>query len=358
MKQRLQAETSPQLAHPPSSDAAIEVRELVKSYPKASTNAVDGISFTVRRGEIFGLLGPNGAGKTTTIRILTTGATPTGGSVQVMGYDVATQPVRVRQQIAVLPQNNNLDKRLRARELLTFHASYHAVPHAEREARASALLNELGLAERAKDDVKHFSGGMAQRLMLARALMHSPAILVLDEPTSSLDPQARLFLWDRIRALNTQGITILLTTHAMDEAEQLCDRIAIMDHGRILVLDTIEALKKLAPGGTRLELRVSQPERTARSSASNTSVAVPHPDSLILEHLRALPGVAKVEEIPNSKQGKESQLYRLYAADTETLLPAAIQAVSSAHATLHTIHLAQPSLEDVFITLTGRDLRS
>ena len=245
---------------------AIEVQDLVKRYPKAQFNAVDGISFAVKRGEIFGLLGPNGAGKTTTIGILTTGVLPTSGSAKTMGLDVASNPVRVRQRIAVVPQKSNLDKRLRARELLTFHASYHAVPRAEREARADMLLDEFGLADRGKDNVNHYSGGMAQRLMLARALMHTPDVLFLDEPTNSLDPQSRLFIWDRIRSLNEQGMTILLTTHDMDEAEQLCERIAIMDHGHILVLDTTGELLKLVPGSANLEdVFISLTGRTLRS---------------------------------------------------------------------------------------------
>ena len=335
-------------------DAAIEVKNLVKCYPKAKSNAVDGISFLVRRGEIFGLLGPNGAGKTTTISVLTTGAKPTGGAVRMMGIDVVANPVRARQHLALVPQKSNLDKRLRARELLLFHASYHAVPRARREARADALLAEFGLAERARDNVNHFSGGMAQRLMLARALMHTPDVLVLDEPTNSLDPQSRLFLWDRIRWLNAQGMTILLTTHDMDEAEQLCDRIAIMDQGRILVLDTMDTLQKLVPGGTRLELRIRVPEIASPQTGALSS-------SPVLEALRALPGVAKVEELA-AVDGEESQqdtiLYRLYAEDIESLAADVIQAVSSTGATLRTINIAHPGLEDVFITLTGRNLRS
>ena len=211
----------------PEHDIAIEVRNLVKRYPRATVNAVDDISFTVRRGEIFGLLGPNGAGKTTTIGVLTTSVRPTSGSAYITGVDVARDPMSIKQRIAVVPQQSNLDRSLRAREILTFHASYHGVPRVEREARADALLKELGLGERGKDMVRSYSGGMAQRLMLARALMHSPDILFLDEPTNSLDPQSRLFLWDRIRTLREQGVTILLTTHDMDEADQLCERIAI-----------------------------------------------------------------------------------------------------------------------------------
>src|SRR5579875_34175 len=246
---------------PNQQDITIEVQNLVKRYPKASTNAVDDISFSVSRGEIFGLLGPNGAGKTTTIGVLTTGILPTSGKASLTGIDVAADPMKVKQRIAVVPQQSNLDRSLRAREILTFHASYHGVPRAERNARADALLKELGLGDRAKEKVSYYSGGMAQRLMLARALMHSPDVLFLDEPTNNLDPQSRLFLWDRIRTLHERGVTILLTTHDMFEADQLCDRIAIMDHGKVLVLDTAAELKKMIPGGTFLELRIALPER-------------------------------------------------------------------------------------------------
>src|SRR5438045_9560341 len=172
----------------------------------------------------------------------------------------------VKQRISVVPQQSNLDRSLRAREILTFHASYHGVPRTERNARADTLLEEFGLGDRGKDKVMRYSGCMAQRLMLARSLMHFPNVLFLDEPTNSLDPQSRLFLWDRIRSLNEQGATILLTTHDMEEADQLCQRIAIMDHGKILVLDTADELKKLVPGGTRLELRVQDPKRLASGS--------------------------------------------------------------------------------------------
>src|SRR5579871_2130212 len=254
---------------------SIEVKNLVKRYPRASFNAVDDISFTVRRGEVFGLLGPNGAGKTTTIGVLTTGIRPDSGSAFITGIDVVADPMAVKQRIAVVPQQSNLDRSLRAREILTFHASYHGVPRAERQARADTLLKELGLGDRGKDRVVRYSGGMAQRLMLARALMHSPDVLFLDEPTNSLDPQSRLFLWDRIRSLNEQGVTILLTTHDMDEADQLCQRIAIMDHGKILVLDTPTELKKLIPGATHLQLRIFVPEQASVSAGHASQNATP-----------------------------------------------------------------------------------
>src|ERR1035438_1981144 len=211
---------------------AITVTNLVKQYAKSKTNAVDGVSFEVSQGEIFGLLGPNGAGKTTTIGVLTTFIVPTAGSTSIMGIDVAANPIEVKQRIAVVPQQSNLDRSLKVREILTFHGAYHGVPRRHREALADKLLDELGLGERKNEKVSRYSGGMAQRLMIARALMHEPDVLFLDEPTNNLDPQSRLFLWERIRAMNANGMTILLTTHDMNEADKLCDRIALIDHGR------------------------------------------------------------------------------------------------------------------------------
>ena len=344
------------MADNPEQPISIDVTKLVKRYPRASVNAVDDISYSVRRGEIFGLLGPNGAGKTTTIGVLTTGILPTSGSAHIMGIDVVADPMSVKQRIAVVPQQSNLDRSLRAREILTFHASYHGMSRSERNARADTLLKELGLGDRAKEMVGRYSGGMAQRLMLARALMHSPDVLFLDEPTNSLDPQSRLFLWDRIRSLNAQGTTVLLTTHDMEEADQLCERIAIMDYGKILVLDTSVELKKLIPGGTRLELRVRIPELISTGTAHKETTA----SSRLLDTLRALPGAVKVEEVPVQDQEDGQQditLFRLYAENAGALVVQATQAVAENDVELHDLHIARPSLEDVFIYLTGRNLR-
>jgi ABC-2 type transport system ATP-binding protein len=344
------------MAEEPEVAVSIEVQNLVKRYPKATFNAVDDISFSVGRGEIFGLLGPNGAGKTTTIGVLTTNIRPTSGTAHIMGIDVVADPMSVKQRIAVVPQQSNLDRSLRAREILTFHASYHGVPRAERKVRADTLLEEFGLGDRGKDKVMRYSGGMAQRLMLARALMHLPDVLFLDEPTNSLDPQSRLFLWDRIRSLNEQGTTVLLTTHDMEEADQLCQRIAIMDHGKILVLDTSAELKKLIPGGTSLALRVCLPELVSVGDGHQDA----HARTQLLAALRALPGVVKVEEIPAQEDDDEQQgttLLRLYAENAGALVVQATQTVAEADMELRDLHLARPSLEDVFIYLTGRKLR-
>src|SRR5581483_5503356 len=181
------------------------------------------------------------------------------GRASIMDADVVRDPIGIKQRIAVVPQQSNLDRSLKVREILTFHAAYHGVPRKTRETLADRLLGELGLGERKNEKVNRYSGGMAQRLMIARALMHKPDVLFLDEPTNNLDPQSRLFLWERIQELNASGITIRLTTHDMDEADKLCNRIAIMDHGKILVNDTPAQLKKMIPGGTALEVRAWAP---------------------------------------------------------------------------------------------------
>jgi ABC-2 type transport system ATP-binding protein len=326
---------------------AIAVSNLVKRYPKSKTNAVDGVSFDVSRGEIFGLLGPNGAGKTTIIGVLTTAIVPTEGGTSIMGIDVAANPIDVKQRIAVVPQQSNLDRSLKVREILTFHGAYHGLPRKHREALADKLLGELGLGERKNEKVNRYSGGMAQRLMIARALMHEPDVLFLDEPTNNLDPQSRLFLWERIRDLNAAGITILLTTHDMDEADKLCNRIAIMDHGKILVNDTADKLKKLIPGGTVLEVHAF----SANDARDRVQAG-----------LSAIPGVTKVDlagENGASGQPPEpgSMTFRVYADSANTLIGAAAQAIFSAGAEVRDLSVKQPTLEEVFIFLTGRHLR-
>ena len=330
-------------------EVAIEVQHLVKRYAKANAYAVDDLSFAVHRGEIFGLLGPNGAGKTTTIGVLTTGVLPTNGRASLMGIDVTTNPMRVKQHIAVVPQQSNLDRSLRAREVLTFHARYHGISRAVRNARANTLLSELGLSDRGKEKVLRYSGGMAQRLMLARALMHEPDILFLDEPTNNLDPQSRLFLWERIRWLHERGVTILLTTHDMQEADQLCDRIAIMDRGKILVLDTPMELKKMIPGGIFLELRVALPDPLTQDDYASSK-------SILLQALRGISPTARVETIEGDEREEALAVFRLYDQDAGSLTVEATQAVARSGAQMRDMHLARPSLEDVFIDLTGRNL--
>jgi ABC-2 type transport system ATP-binding protein len=345
---------------PSQNSPAIEVNNLVKRYPKAVASAVDGISFTVGRGEIFGLLGPNGAGKTTTIGILTTNVVPSSGSARIMNIDVSRDPIGVKQRISVVPQKSNLDLQLRAREILTFHASYHGIPRAERNARADLLLTEFGLKERGREKIGRYSGGMAQRIMIARALMHTPEVLFLDEPTNNLDPQTRLFLWERIHTLQERGITIVLTTHDMEEASRLCGRIAIMDHGHILACDTPDQLETLVPGGTTLELRVKTPARALVGVGQSISGS-PTDEPSFQGALATLPGVTRVEEIHRPKEAEEQTdltVFRLYAEDAPALIPQTMHVMAEWNIQLRDLHLARPSLEDVFIHLTGRNLRS
>ena len=336
---------------------AIAVEHLVKRYRRSQRNAVDDVSFSVRRGETFGLLGPNGAGKTTTIGILTTSVLPNSGRAAIAGIDVVTNSIGAKQRIAVVPQRNNLDRTLRISEVLTYHAAYHGVPWAERTARATTLLKELGLYERRKEKLGWLSGGLEQRVMLARALMHDPEVLFLDEPTNNLDPQTRLFLWERIHSLQKRGVTIVLTTHDMEEADRLCERIAIMDQGRILALDTPDGLKRLIPGGTMLELRLRVPEvvgalRAVEDGATNVQ------DERFRETLGSLSGVTKVEQLAEGSQ-PETLAFRLYgSSDAGTLLASAAQAVIQEQGELLDLRFTRPSLEDVFLYLTGRNLRS
>ncbi|HMG96750.1 MAG TPA: ABC transporter ATP-binding protein, partial [Gemmatimonadaceae bacterium] len=216
--------------------------------------ALDSLDLDIGGGELFGLLGPNGAGKTTAIGILTTRILPTAGKATVAGADVVEDSVRVRQTIGVVPQRPNADLSLNVLENLQFHAAYFGIPFDVATKRAYELLERLGLADKAMARMSEMSGGQQQRLMIARALMHEPDILFLDEPTVGLDPQARLDLWEILRDLHNRGRTIVMTTHYMDEADRLCDRLAIIDRGKLLALDTPSALKARAPGGTLIEL--------------------------------------------------------------------------------------------------------
>ncbi|MEW6183927.1 MAG: ABC transporter ATP-binding protein [Bacillota bacterium] len=223
-------------------EAALAVRGVVKRY--GLVTAVAGVTFSVRKGEIFGLLGPNGAGKTTLIRMLTTLARPTAGELFVGGEDVARNPVAVKRLIGVVPQVNNLERELTARENLVLHALLHRLPKRVREERIAELLAYVGLDHRADERVQNYSGGMARRLLIARALLHEPPILFLDEPTIGLDPQTRRRIWDLVQLLNREGMTVLLTTHYIEEAESLCQRVGIIDRGKLITLGTPRELRE------------------------------------------------------------------------------------------------------------------
>jgi ABC-2 type transport system ATP-binding protein len=230
--------------------SAIQTRGLRKEYDSGRVVALQGIDLDVREGEFFGVIGPNGAGKTTTIGILTTRVIPTAGSATVAGADVVRDSVRVRQRIGVVPQLANPDRALDAWENLLFHAAYFGISKRIAAQRADELLTRLDIADKKRAKVEQMSGGQLQRLMIARALMHEPRIIFLDEPTVGLDPQARNALWTILRELHTQGRTIVMTTHYMPEAEALSDRIAMVDRGQIFALGTPAELKAQTPDGS------------------------------------------------------------------------------------------------------------
>ena len=321
-------------------DAAVQVTDLVKRYPGRPSNAVDGVSFSVERGEVFGLLGPNGAGKTTTIGVLTTRVLPTSGTARVAGVDVAADPVTARSRLSVVPQRSNLDRSLTARQNLVFHAAYHGIGRAERNRRADALLEQLGLGDRGKDKVDNYSGGMAQRLLIARALMHAPQVVFLDEPSTGLDPQARLFVWDRVRELRDGGVTVVLTTHDMDEAAELTDRVAIIDHGKLLALDTPGALTRSLPGSATLDVDVERADDDT--------------DDAVLAALSALPAAERVEPVADSG-GLRARLF--LSGDAASLVGPVSDTLTARRARLTGVRIGEPSLEDVFLSLTGRELR-
>ncbi len=292
--------------------------------------ALDGLDLEVPAGEFFGLLGPNGAGKTTTIGVLTTRVRPTAGTAAVAGIDVGANPVGVKQRIGVVPQRPNPDRQLTAIQNLLFHAAYFGIQRAVSLPRAQALLDQLGLGDRGESKVDQLSGGQQQRLMIARALIHEPEILFLDEPTVGLDPQARLDLWDILRSLHGQGRTIIMTTHYMEEADRLCDRLAIIDHGKLLALDTPAGLRSRAPGGTLVE------------------VTLDGDSAPLLPAIQALPGLNRV-----SASGAKLSAYAQRVGEAIADL---IRATEQAGRLPLDIRLTPPSLETLFVSLTGRKL--
>ncbi|MCA1824158.1 MAG: ATP-binding cassette domain-containing protein [Mycobacteriales bacterium] len=313
--------------------ALISMTNLRKVYPSAgrSVVAVDGIDLEVRDGEFFGLLGPNGAGKSTTIGMLTTRVIPTAGDAIVADIDVVREPARAKRFLGVVPQTNTLDRQLTVVENLEFHGRYFGVPKRDASTRASELLHQFKLADRADAMVAELSGGMAQRLMIARALVHRPRILFLDEPTSGIDPQTRLALWDILRDLHAAGQTILLTTHYMEEADELCERLAIIDHGRILALGTPAELKKSLGADTVITVHLASA-----------------PDALVTK-VRKLPAVHRVDV--------DEETMRVYASETQGLLAKIVGLASRSGTGVVDASSQPPTLEAVFLSLTGRELR-
>jgi ABC-2 type transport system ATP-binding protein len=300
--------------------------------PKPQIVALDGISLDINAGEIFCLLGPNGAGKSTTVGILTTRVRPTSGEAWIGQHDVWKEQVAVKRLIGVVAQRPNLDFSLTAREILTFHGAYFGQHAHEREKRAQALLDRFKLLDRADQIVRGFSGGMMQRLSIARAMMHDPQVLFLDEPSVGLDPQTRLLLWEIVREYNASGKTILLTTHNMEEADALCQRLAIVDHGRVIALGTPKQLKASVPGGYLLRLRFGQ--------------ASPE----LVQRLQSLAGVREV-------RATDGTGVDVYADRGGSLVPEVANAAIAASIELCDVHISEPSLENLFLHHTGRSLR-
>ncbi|HEY5437397.1 MAG TPA: ATP-binding cassette domain-containing protein [Acidimicrobiales bacterium] len=310
----------------------IRTQDLTKQYSTMDAPAVDKLNLNVHRGEIFGLLGPNGAGKTTTAGILTTRVVPTSGAAYISDIDVRKHPALVKQLSGIVSQQNTLDRQLNVWENLYFHGRLFGINAKESRRRSDELLERFSLSKWSKASVYALSGGMAQRLMVARAIFHNPAVLFMDEPTAGLDPQSRLALWDLLSELNRAGQTVMLTTHYMEEADQLCDRVAIMDHGKVLALDTPANLKKSTGADTIVTIKVSaNAEQLARDlqrdieSIVNTRVT----DNVVLVDMRS----------------------------TERLVPRVVATAESSNIDILDLAVAEPSLETVFINLTGKELR-
>ena len=302
--------------------AIIEIHALTKTYGRIP--AVRGIDLSIEKGEIFGLLGPNGAGKTTTIGMLCTIVRPSSGSASIAGHDVLKEPAEVRRNVGIVFQDPTLDTILTGRENLELHALLYGVPSVVRGERIKELLELVDLKDRAKDITRTYSGGMRRRLELARGLLHRPAVLFLDEPTLGLDPQTRARIWDYIRKMaRKEQTTIVLTTHYMEEAEQICDRVGIIDHGRIIALGTPEDLKE-SMGGYMVILRMKEAP---------------------LGRIRALPYVseAKMNDDMVEITMKEAHLH----------LPDLLSNIRN----VESVETRAPTLNDVFIKLTGRDIR-
>lgn len=314
---------------------AVLVEGLAKTYP-GGVRAVDGISFEVERGEFFGFLGPNGAGKTTTIKILATLLPKTDGRVEVAGLDVTREPKAVRQAIGVALQEVGLDDLSKGRDFLVLQGLLYGLPRAEARSRASELLELVGLSSVADRRVGSYSGGMRRRIDLAGALMHNPGVLFLDEPTTGLDPQSRIAVWEHLEHLNSQGVTIFLTTQHMDEADRLCRRLAIIDHGR-LVAEGSPAELKASVGGDLVHVAYGP----VKADDDRVEAA--------LSAVRALSGVRQAETAPGGMT--------VTVSDGGAAAPAVMRALQHADLSIANLSITRPSLDDVFLQHTGRQIR-
>lgn len=310
---------------------AISVEKIVKRY--GDFTAVDGITFHVDDGEIFGLLGPNGAGKSTLIRMMTTLTPVTSGRAVVSGHDVSREPDAVRRTIGVIPQALTSDIDLTVEENLSIYAKLYEVPKADRERNINDLLEAVDLVKWRDAQTKTLSGGMRRRLEIARGLVHNPRIFFLDEPTTGLDPVSRVAVWEMLNHLKeTRNLTMLLTTHYMDEADRLCDRIAIVDHGKLVALDTPMALKSSVPGTNVVEAQFAQdsPEWPGR--------------------LKQLSGVTSVES-------QSAGMYRLLTSNGSLTTTQLVELATQTGDSIKSLSVQNTTLDDVFVHYTGRQLR-
>lgn len=310
----------------------LSLRGVVKDFPgQPPVTAVDGIDLDVQDREILGLLGPNGAGKSTTIGIITTRVRPTSGGVRVFGIDAVQDPARAKATLGVVQQANTLDRSLTLWENLYYHCRYFGMGGATSRARADELLHRFRLADRRDAMPMAISGGMAQRLQIARAVAHHPSLLLLDEPTAGLDPQSRIALWELVEELRADGMTVLVSTHYMEEADALCDRVAIIDHGRILVMGTPQALKRDHGDGVVIDVGLAAPA-----------------DAKVRDAVRAVAGVVLVDDTASG--------LRIGGASTDGIVGRIVTAITPL-VSLRDLRVQETTLESVFISLTGRDLR-
>jgi ABC-2 type transport system ATP-binding protein len=305
---------------------AIEMIDLCKSFGKFQ--AVDHLSLTVRRGEIFGLLGPNGSGKTTTINMISGLSVPTSGEVRVMGYDVRHQSRQVRQILGSVPQETALYEELTAWANMDFHADLFGIPRKEKKERITKLLELVQLQDRKDSRVGTFSGGMKRRLALARALLHDPQLIYLDEPTLGVDVQARRVIWDYILSLRDQGKTVLITTNYLEEAQALCERVAIIDRGKLIAVDTPDHLKQTY-GGSVIEVETTRPSKA-------------------IDELRALPGVEEIVQ--------DGTRLKITTQGIHNIAPQVINVLSQ-EGEIKDIAIREPNLDEIFLRLTGTALR-
>ncbi|HWR24807.1 MAG TPA: ABC transporter ATP-binding protein [Methanosarcina sp.] len=309
--------------------AIIRVEHLVKRY--GSFTAVDDVSFEIKKGEIFGLLGPNGAGKSTLISILCCLLEPTSGKGTIDGFDLEKNAFEIKKVIGVVPQEISLYPTLTARENLDFYAKIYGLPGQVREQRIARLLEMSGLATRADEKLENYSGGMKRRINIAVALLHNPKILFLDEPTVGVDPQSRKRIYDTILELNRQGMTVLLTTHQMEDAERLCHRIAIVDNGKLIALDTLEGLMKLV--GESDVVRVEAQNITQKAISS-------------------LEKIDSVQKLSVDRDMMTIQLLR-----GREMLANIVDSLTASGTKVDSIQIKEPDLETLFLHLTGTKLR-